>query len=199
MKPFILFWSAFIALYCPQNDTLQDLKQKVTAFADDQAEVYDKKYLNISDRNIGSIDQADYAWKEEFMLKSKEKEENNLGNRSYARYYFSVFAFETLTDRKYALKDWMSDFIEGKNIRPGRMVRKYDYATPTIILIQDQSIVVCNYKCSDYNEAIFKSWKKKLLQYFGEENTRVIEILCGGPLEWTKNAPDPKNRSREMI
>lgn len=190
-----------LSLFCltaEVNGDLDDLKQKVTAFADDQSELYEKKYLNIADRNLGIIDELDYAWKEEFMLKSKSKEENNLGNTAYAKYYFSVFAYETIDDRKYALKDWMENFIEGKAIRPGRIVRKYDYATPTIILIQDQSIVICNYKCSDYNEDTFKIWKKKLLQYFGETDTRVIEIMCDGPLEWTKNPPDPKNR-REMI
>jgi hypothetical protein len=182
----------------PTNEVLDDFKQKVSAFASDQADAYDKKYLNIADRNLGAIDEIDCAWKSEFLLKSKEKEENNIGNRSYAKYYFSFYAYETLEDRKYALKDWMADFIEGESIRAGRMMRSYEYATPTIILIQDLNIVICNYKCSDYNEDTFKAWKKKLLKYFGEDDTRVIELQCDGPLEWTKNPPDSKNR-REMI
>lgn len=189
---------SFFLSATPQSDHLNDFKQKVNAFAEDQTENYEKKYLNIADRNLGYIDKIECAWKSEFLLKSKEKEENNIGNTAYAKYYFSFFAYETLTDRQYALKDWMDDFIEGKSIRPGRLMRKFDYATPTIILVQDQSIIICNYKCSDYNEESFKVWRKKLLKYFGADNTMVIELQCDGPLEWTKNVPNVKNR-KEMI
>ena len=72
-------------------------------------------------------------------------------------------------------------------------MRTYPYGTPTIILINDEEIIVCNYKCSDYSEENFEAWGDRLLQYFGADNTMVIEIGCEGPLRWTKNAPDPKD------
>lgn len=173
-----------------------EMKQTISALKTDLGDKYDLKYLNIADRNLGSIDKTDYAWKDEFMLKSKEKEENNLGNHSYQKFYFSIFGYETLEDRQYALADWMKDFIEGETLKAGRDMRTFDYATPTLILINNTEIIICNYKCSDYSEDNFDYWKKKMLQYFEEDNTMVIEILCNGPLKWTKNAPDPKQRRK---
>ena len=193
--PILLFFHLFNPVI--SNGQTEELKQKLTAFVADHDANYEKKYLNIADREIGSIDETSYSWKDEFMLKSRGKAENNLGNNSYQKFYFSFYAYETVTDRQYALKDWMANFIEGKSIRAGRPMRKYEYATPTLILINDKEIMVCNYKCSDFSEDNFKYWRKTLLKYFGEDNTMVIEIECNGPLEWTKNAPDPRNR-REM-
>ena len=171
---------------------VEELKQKVEAFKSEFSENYELKYLNIADRDLGMIDDTFPAWKDKFMLKSKEKSENNLGNRSYAKFYFNIYAYESLKDRQYALKDWMESFLEGESIRPGRDMRTYDYATPTLILINDQEIIILNYKCSDYSEDNFEFWQDELLKYFGADNTMVIEVLCGGPLEWTKNAPDPR-------
>ena len=172
----------------------EELKQKLTAFASDHEADYEKKYLNIADRELGSIDDSDYEWKDKFMLKSNKKKESDLGRKSYHKFYFSFYAYETFEDRQYALKDWMSDFIEGQSIRAGRTVKKYEYATPTIILINKTEIMICNYNCSIYSEENFKYWRKTLLKYFQTDDTMVIEIGCEGPLEWTKNAPDPKNR-----
>ena len=172
----------------------EELKQKLSAFASDHEADYEKKYLNIADRELGSIDDSDYEWKDKFMLKSNEKKESDLGRKSYHKFYFSFYAYETFEDRQYALKDWMSDFIEGQSIRAGRTVKKYEYATPTIILINKTEIMICNYNCSIYSEENFKYWRKTLLKYFQTDDTMVIEIGCEGPLEWTKNAPDPKNR-----
>jgi len=179
-----------------QDDS--EFRQKIEAFVNDHANDYEKRTLNLADRDLGAIDQIDNKWKEEFQLRSLDKEENNLGYNKKAKYYFSFFVYETKTDRQYALKDWLEHFINDQEIRVSRPVRTYKYATPTIILINDTQIITCNYKCSDYSEQNFKDWRKKLLTYFGEENTMVIEVLCDGPLEWTKNAPDPKTSRREM-
>ncbi len=171
----------------------EELKQHSAAFKADQEKDYDLKYLNISDRDFGAIDDIEMEWKDEFMLKSKEKAMNNLGSNAYQKFYFSIYSFETLEDRQYALKDWLKDFIGGETIRAGRDMRTYPYGTPTIILINDLEIIVCNYKCADYTEENFEDWQDRLLQYFGADNTMVIEIGCDGPLRWTKNAPDPKD------
>jgi len=35
-----------------------------------------------------------------------------------------------------------------------------------------------------------------MLTYFGSPSSVIIEIGgCGGPLNWTKNAPDPRDRT----
>lgn len=194
---FMVFSLFFINILSVEAQEDAEFRQKIAAFAQDQADKYEKRTLNLADRNLGAIDNLESKWKEEFQLRSLEKEENNLGYSKKFKFYFSFYAYETKTDRQYTLKDWMEDFIEGQAIRAGRDMRTYQYATPTIILINDTQIITCNYKCSDFTEENFKQWKKKLLTYFGNDDTMVIEILCDGPLEWTKNAPDPRNR-REM-
>lgn len=176
------------------NAQSEELKQKLSAFASDHEADYEKKYLNIEERELGGIDQTEYQWKEKFMLKSNEKKESDLGRKSYHKFYFSFYAYGTFEDRQYALKDWLANFIEGGSVRAGRDSKKYEYATPTIILINKTEIMICNYNCSIYSEENFKYWRKTLLQYFQTDDTMVIEIGCEGPLEWTKNVPDPKNR-----
>ena len=136
------------------------MKQKISAFVSDNEKGFEKKYLNISNREIGDIEGSDFEWKDKFQLKSKEKKENSIGNIGYEKFYFSFYYYYNLEDRQYALRHWLKNFIEGKNVRPGRPVRSYDSATPTIILINDQNIIICNYKCSDYSEENFKYWRK---------------------------------------
>jgi len=172
----------------------EEFKQIINAFVNDHSTNYEKKYLNIADREMGDIENTSYSWKDEFMLKSKERLENSIGNKGYQKFYFSIYGYETIEDRQYALKYWMEYFIEEKSIRPGRPVRSYPYATPTIILINDMNIVIGNYKCTDFTDENFEYWKDSMEKYFGNEETIMIEILCDGPLEWTKNPPDPKNR-----
>lgn len=186
----------FILLVAPQiaNAQTEELKQKLTAFASDHEADYDKKHLNIADRELGSIDETEYEWNDKFMLKSKEKKSSDLGRDSYHKFYFSFYAYSSFEDRQYALKDWMENFIEGNSIRAGKEMKKYEYATPTIILINKTEIMICNYNCSIYSEENFKYWRKTLLKYFETDDTMVIEIGCEGPLKWTKNVPDKKNR-----
>lgn len=188
--------TAFILCFLIHSSSFgqsEELKQKISAFKSD-LEGYEMKYLNIGERELGSIYKTDFSWKDEFMLKAIEKQENNLGNNGYPKFYFSTFSYETIDDRKYALKDWMESFIEGSTLRAGRDMRSLQYATPTIILINDLEIITCNYRCKDYSEENFDYWRDLLLKYFAEDNTMVIEIMCDGPVEWTKNAPDPKDR-----
>lgn len=185
----------FLALLC-LNSTgtaqVEDLQSRVDSFKKVHSEAYELKYLNIAERDLGVIDDTYPAWKDKFMLKGKEKSLNNLGSKSYPKFYFNIYAYETLKDRQYALKDWMEKFLEGESIRPGREMRTYDYASPTIILINDTEIIIANYKCSDFSEDNFEFWLDELEKYFGADNTMVIEVLCGGPLKWTENPPDPR-------
>jgi hypothetical protein len=170
------------------------LKQQINNFLAEHQESHEKKYLNLSPRELGSIEDEPYLWKDYFKLESREKFENQLGYKKERKIYFSFYAYETELDRQYALKYWLEDFIEGESVRPGRDVRSYEYATPTIILINPQSIVICNYDCKYYDEENFEYWKNSLKKLFGQPDTRIIEIECDGPLKWTDNAPDPKVR-----
>jgi len=185
----LIFFLAFNFIGLAQHE---DLKQTVEALKADYSENFEMKYLNISSPDLGYIEDTETEWKDAFLLKGNEKVTNNIGNRRYEKYYFNVYAYETELDRQYALKDWMEDFIEGESIRPGRPMRTYRYANPTIILINDKEIITLSYDCNMYFEERFDEWKEKLMDYFGNDDTMVIEVLCDGPLEWTENAPDPR-------
>lgn len=174
-----------------QADSLQ---KRIGLFLQAQTDNYEKKSRNLASRNLGSLENEPFAFKEVFMLQSQEKQRNNLGNQRYRKVYFNFYYYAAELDRQYALKFWLEDFIEGKSIRPGRPVRSYPYAVPTIILINLQDIIICSYDCKDYEYEDFKYWKKQMMQYFGQKESMVIEIQCDGPLEWTDNAPDAKIR-----
>ena len=174
-----------------QTDTLRN---QISSFESSLSAQFDKEYLNITKRNLGSIDETEYEWREQFMLEAKEKTEDNLGSKRKHKYYFEIYKYATIKDRQYALKFWLDNFIEGETLRPSRDKRTLRYATPSIILINPTSIVICNYDCRYYNYEDFDVWKDRLLKYFETSETMVIEVLCDGPVEWTKRAPDPKIR-----
>lgn len=182
--------------FAQNSKNLSDsLKSQISLFVSDHLDSYEKDYLNIPQRELGGLEDEVFMWSDKFRLESKEEFENTLGYTTERKFYFNFYFYETETDRQYALKNWMENFIEGKSIRAGRPVRTYQYATPTIILINKQNIVVCNYECKYFDEDNYDYWKKTLMNYFGDRReTMMIEISCDGPLEWTKNAPDPKVR-----
>lgn len=188
------------ALLVPFSQKAQDakgdsLKSKIEAFVADHADTHEKKHLNLRMREIGGLENEPFAWKEFFRLETKEEFENQLGYTTEREYYFLFYHYETELDRKYALKFWMEDFIEGESIRPSRPKRSYDYATPTIILINPSNIIILNYECKYYDEEDYENWKDTMMEYFGDKDeTMMIELECDGPLNWTLNAPDPKIR-----
>lgn len=172
----------------------EELAQKCTAFVDDHSEKFEKRHLNITNPPIGNIDETDYEFSERFMLRSLEKEMNNLENERYSEYWVNIYGYNDEEDRDWALKEWFGEFIDGQSIRPGRDKRKYDYAQPTIVVINETSIAVLSFECPWYTRENFQNWRDKMLSYFGDANSVVIEVGCEGPLEWTKNPPDPRDR-----
>ncbi|KAB2810248.1 hypothetical protein [Phaeocystidibacter luteus] len=172
----------------------EELSQKLEAFAADHSEDYEKKTLNLDDPEIGDIEETNFTFSERYMLKSKERVMSNLDREIYARYYINAYAYYDEAERDYAMQYWLQNFIEGQSVRPGRDIRTYDYATPTIVIINETSIIVLNYECALYDRDSFREWRNKMLNYFGDPNSVIIEIKCGGPLEWTKNPPDRRDR-----
>ncbi|MCH8554806.1 MAG: hypothetical protein LAT76_06585 [Schleiferiaceae bacterium] len=191
----ILFTALSLLLLSSYNTEEEDLKQRIAAFIESESENYEKKYLNIADRDIGDIEGSRFEFSDKFMLRSTEKAENNLGNKVKEKLYFSIYYYESETDRDYAMKHWTKNFIDGGQLRVGRNARSYPNATPTIIIINKQDICILNYACSFYDYDSFKSWRNKMLKFFGDPETSVVvEIRCDGPVDWTLNAPEPTDR-----
>jgi hypothetical protein len=122
--------------------------------------------------------------------------EDNLGSRTYRRLDVAIYGYEDIEDAQYAVKFWFDEFMEGRSIRPGRPVRSYEYAKPTIVIIDSQHIAVFQMDCRDYFPEEYDEWVRSAEEIFGSETSMTIEVECGGPLEWTRNAPDPRARRR---
>lgn len=176
-----------------QSDSL---KAQVANFKTKHQEKHQLKYLNIEQRELGGLDDTEPAYRDRFMLESKEEYENSLGYTTERDVYFDVLGYASVRDRQYALEYWMEEFIEGAKLRPARPIRKLRYAVPTIILINPQSIIVCSFDCKFYTEAHFDHWKTQIWESFAtdQEKSMLLEVQCDGPVAWTKNPPDPKAR-----
>ncbi len=171
----------------------QELKQKISAFVDAKAGDYDKKYLNETEPDYGELDNTNFDFHDFFILKAKEKTVNNIGNKSKLKLDYSFYAYENEEEKMYALRYWFKNFIGDNRITPGRTMRSYKGAEPTIIVINKTDICVVQMSCKDYSLEFFRELRKEMLTFFGNPESMIIELDCEGPLDWTKNAPDPKD------
>jgi hypothetical protein len=107
-----------------------------------------------------------------------------------------VFEFESIDDLNWAMKRWLPDFIDHNAVRPGRDTKSVPNADPSVVVIEGSSIAVLTLSCTQFDLDRFRIWRNQLLTYFGGASSVVVEIQgCEGPLMWTKNAPDPKDRT----
>ncbi len=188
----ILFCTLPILNFAQSNG---EFKQRITGFVASSDSTFERKDLNLTAQDIGAINDQEHDWTSTFMLKSKEKQVNKGGNNVYSKYYFSFYTYPDVTERDYAVKFWLQSFIDGEAIRPGRDIRTYQDAQPTIIVINETSIAVMTYSCKFGTEESFRDWRKTMLTWFGNPASTMIEVGCDGPLEWTKNIPDSKDRT----
>jgi len=190
-----LLFSAILMLLSSPDLRAQsaEFEQLLSAFQGELQAQYEFSTLNVSQPEVGDIENTEYLWKKEYQLKSHEKKNNNLNRKMYEKLYLGIYGYDSPTDRQYALQYWMKNFIEGESIRR-RDLRSYDDATPTIIIIRPTEIVILNYYCRDYSYRQFDDWADRMYQYFGGEGIMMLEVACDGPLKWTRNAPDPKGR-----
>jgi hypothetical protein len=173
----------------------EEFKMKIEAFSQDMEADYKISTLNISPRDIGMIFDTYPSYTHEFVLKAKEKKENNLGRSSKYSYYLAFFSYDDNSDLNYAMKDWLKEFFEDNSVRPGRETKRYPYAKPSIVIVNETNISLITFECSQYDVQMYREWRSQMLSYFGDDNSVVIELLCEGPLQWTKNPPDPKDRT----
>jgi hypothetical protein len=103
--------------------------------------------------------------------------------------------YASVEDRDWAVKNWLKAFLGPTAVRPGRDTKSVPEAPPGIVVINDQSIVLLTLPCAQYDAQAFREWRTKMAQYFSTETSVIIDLDgCEGPLIWTKNAPDPKDR-----
>ena len=190
---FLVLSTYFLLNSLTVNAQHEELKQQIEAFVSSKTAEYEKKYLNETEPDYGELANTNFDFHDYFELKAKERTENSLGNNVKVRLNCSFYAYENETERNYALSFWFKNFIEAKRITPGREVRTYKGASPTIIIINEDNICIINLSCYDADPDFLKEIRKEFMKYFGTPESMVIEIDCDGPLKWTKNPPDPKD------
>lgn len=171
----------------------EEFKQKIAAFTEAKAAAFEKKYLNETEPKYGELNNTNFEFHDYFLLRAKEKTINNIGNNVKLKYDYSFFAYESAEECDYALSFWFKNFLEAKRITPGREVKTYKGANPTIIIVNKTEICVLSLSCADYDADVFRAMRKEMLTYFGSPESMIIEMGCDGPLQWTKNPPDPKD------
>lgn len=154
------------------------------------------KTLNLKGENLGALEAEETATHTHFKMEARQKSEDNLGRSVKRSVHVQIFSFESIDDLNWAMKRWLPDFIDHSAVRPGRDVKNVPNVDPSVVVIDGTSIAVLTLSCSQFDLESFRDWRQRMLTYFGSASAVVIEVQgCEGPLMWTKNAPDPKDRS----
>ena len=192
MKRYLLAFLLPLSVYAQD----QDLAQRISAFQADAAETYKVKTLNLGGETLGALEKESPEFRADFKLEGLEKQLDNLERNVKFDLYVHIFQFADLDELNWAMKRWLPDFMDGASIRPGRDARTVEHVDPTIVVIDGTTISVLTLPCTQFSVEYFRDWRSKMLTYFGSPTAVMIEVAgCEGPLMWTKNAPDPKDRT----
>lgn len=191
MKNFILALITFSAIQL--SGQVEELNQRTQLFISEVGDRYKVKSINGNEPEYGVLPETEFIQHQYYQLKQIKKELNELGNKVRPTYHLSTFAYENDEELLYALKFWFKSFIGDKRITPGRDYRRVDHVVPAIIIIEKNYISILTMSCYATDIEEFRQWRSDMLGVFGGPNSMVVEIGCEGPIEWTKNAPDPKD------
>jgi hypothetical protein len=191
MKNFILALITFSAVQL--SGQVEELNQRTQLFISEVGDRYKVKSINGNEPEYGVLPETEFIQHQYYQLKQIKKELNELGNKVRPTYHLSTFAYENDEELLYALKFWFKSFIGDKRITPGRDYRRVDHVVPAIIIIEKNYITILTMSCYATDIEEFRQWRSDMLGVFGGPNSMVVEIGCEGPIEWTKNAPDPKD------
>lgn len=188
----ILWFVAIISVFRLQAQTQGEVQAKMDSFQAWASEKFEIREMNIEEPNWGALNSSSPDYHLYFQFKSLEKIDNNIERRAYNHFDVALYYFSEEEDAAYALDSWLKSFMEGKTLRKGRPMRAYEYAKPTIVLIDEKYIAILQMKCSDFFPEEYDNWVSAMEKHLGDFSTMTIELNCEGPLAWTKNAPDPK-------
>lgn len=192
-KRCVLILFAFLPL-AGIHAQMEEIKQKVGAFEELLKEEYVKKTFNIADKDLGDIAKTDPVEILDIMYKSKEKKRNQYDNMGFEQLFISVYLYEDEFKKEVAMEWWFKNFIRGLSIKPGKNIKFYDGAQPTLIMINSDHIIILQAKCKFYSEDSWYLWKKSFIKAFEETGSSLIEIKCDGPLEWGLTIPELKKK-----
>ncbi|MGY8964791.1 MAG: hypothetical protein ACKVKW_03500 [Flavobacteriales bacterium] len=173
----------------------EDLTQRIQAFQGDVSQNYEVKTLNMGGQQLGAIDNEQPEFTDHFKFKALEKSVDNIDRQVKFSAYVHIYHFDHQEDLDWAMKNWLKSFMDNQKLRPGRDSRQLAHADPAVIVIHQGTIAVLTHPCTQFETLAFRQWRSLMLTYFGGDEAVVIEIAgCEGPVMWTKNAPDPRDR-----
>ena len=188
-----LFLLLFPFALSAQNN---DLVQRIDAFQVDLSETFKVKTLNLGGESLGALENETPEYRTDFKLEGLERKLDNLERNVKYDVFIHVFQFGGIDDLNWAMKRWLPDFLDGSAIRPGRDTRTVPHVDPSIVVIDGTTITVMTHPCAQFNVTDYRDWRTKLLTYFGSPTAVIIEVAgCEGPLMWSKNPPDPRDRT----
>jgi hypothetical protein len=174
---------------------IEDIKQRIDAYLEAMSDRYEVKRYNLKSRDIGSILETEHSYHDFFQLRSKKKLPNAFGRNQPQKLYINVISYDSKYLLENAMQFWFNNFIDGQQVRPGRLVRGYDNARPMFFVIFDTHVFIMDMDCTAYTENNWKELTKEIKSFFDESKEAVIiELFCDGPLEWRQNPPDLRRR-----
>ncbi|MBN2681053.1 MAG: hypothetical protein JXR58_00970 [Bacteroidales bacterium] len=94
-----------------------------------------------------------------------------------------VYKFEDETKCNITFEKWLDCFGgECDKIKVGEN-KKAIKMPPMYVIKNNEEIIVLKYLC-EHQENNWSDFKSNMFLWFGNENSKVINIACGGPLIW---------------
>jgi len=124
---------------------------------------------------VSSLKNCGYNFFEAFTL-IHEKTTNKL--------QFQFYSFKENTICDTAQQKLLSNVGDNVKIEKGKNL-KHIKSTPWYIIKNKSNIVTMNFTCeNDLSKAIINKLKEQLRQQFATPKSEVVNIRCGGPVEW---------------
>jgi hypothetical protein len=138
-----------------------------------------------NDARINRYANSGTSWSKRYDLKSKKHFLNKYGQKDYLDYSFTFFYFSDADSCFNARNEYLQHY----SWKSGALTdsTKYTARPPSFNLINDNSIIIFEVSCEEYEMGEKWSWEKVksiLLSTFKSNATEIIENGCGGPVKW---------------
>jgi hypothetical protein len=142
--------------------------------------------ISQNDKGINRYANSGANWSKRIDLKSKNLFLNKYGQKDYLDYSFTFIYFSD-TDSCSNARD---EYIQHYSWKSGALTdsTKNTARPPSLNLINENSIVIFEVSCEEYEMGDKWSWKNLkniLITTFGSNQSEIIENGCGSPVTWT--------------
>lgn len=145
---------------------------------------YERYVSNSNDYNLDS--RVKSFWNKSATLKNKIPYTNSFNQKVYQRLYLGFYEYDTKSNCSAALDSLLNCFggecqkiSWGAN---GQMAK----TPPFVYLINEREIIVCHIAC-EHNNNFWTIFKHDMLMTFGNGTSRIIDMDCGGPINFNEN------------